>query len=110
MTDNQTGYERILSSIDDGSGLRIFEQMVEAQGGSLNSLHNLEISSKTIEVVADSASYVESMNALSFGNGAMKLGAGRARKEDEVDVTVGLVIHRRWETLLTLVSPMYDSL
>lgn len=95
VSDNESGYDRILSSISDGSGLHKFEQMVEAQGGSLISLHNLEISSKTVDVVAESGSYVRGMNALSFGNGAMKLGAGRARKDDEVDFTVGLVINKK---------------
>ncbi len=93
--DNKSGYKSILASIEDGTGLRKLEQMVEAQGGKLDSLHNLEISNKTVEVVAEEASYVKSMNALSFGNGAMKLGAGRARKEDKVDFTVGLVIHKK---------------
>ena len=95
VSNNELGYERILTSINDGSGLHKFEQMVEAQGGDLSSLHNLEISTKTIEIVAESNSYIKSMNALSFGNGAMKLGAGRASKEDDVDVTVGLVIHKK---------------
>lgn len=114
---NPEGFDRIATAIADGSGLKKFEEMVQAQGGDLRSLHALEISNKTLEVRASKSAYVSSMNALAFGNGAMKLGAGRARKEDQIDVTVGLTIHKKvgdavkqGETLCTLHYSSEDGL
>jgi len=106
---NQEGFRKIADAITNGKGLEKFEQMVEAQGGDLRSLYALEISSNRIEVLASSNGYVKSMNALAFGNGAMKLGAGRARKDDQIDISVGLRINKkvgdlvqRGESLCTL--------
>ena len=35
------------------------------------------------------------MNALALGVAAMRLGAGRALKEDQIDPSVGIVLHKK---------------
>ncbi|MEI3508657.1 MAG: hypothetical protein V8R01_06130 [Bacilli bacterium] len=38
---------------------------------------------------------MKSINALGIGELARKLGAGRHKKEDDIDPTVGLVLHKK---------------
>ncbi|MCO4782892.1 MAG: thymidine phosphorylase [Candidatus Cloacimonetes bacterium] len=91
----EEGKSKILKSIDDGSGLKKLEEMVEAQGGSLESLHNLKISKNVFELKSSKSGWVQSMDALSMGIAAMKLGAGRETKEADVDLEVGLKLFKK---------------
>ncbi len=91
----EDGKTRIQKAIEDGSGLKKFEEMVKAQGGSLESLHNLRIAPNVLEVAAPKSGYIQNMDALGIGLAAMRLGAGRARKEDEIDLGVGLRILKK---------------
>ncbi|MBW7877169.1 MAG: thymidine phosphorylase [Candidatus Cloacimonetes bacterium] len=91
----EDGRKQILRAIEDGSGLKKLEEMVVAQGGSLKSLHNQKIAANTVEVLSVTNGYVASMDALSFGHAAMKLGAGRETKEEKIDLEVGIEVHKK---------------
>ncbi|PCJ16035.1 MAG: thymidine phosphorylase [Candidatus Cloacimonadota bacterium] len=94
-TDLEEGKSKILKSIADGSGLKKLEDMVVAQGGSLESLHNLKISKNIFELKSTKSGWVKSMDALSMGIAAMKLGAGRETKEADINLEVGLKLFKK---------------
>jgi pyrimidine-nucleoside phosphorylase len=79
--------ERVLRA---GGGRETFIRMLAAQGGSLR--NGLPIAPVQLPVLAESDGFVESIDALAVGLAALELGAGRARKEDNVDHAAGLVI------------------
>lgn len=82
-----TDPEQILRS---GAGREKFESMLTAQGGKLDK--GLPLAPVQQPVAAPADGYVESVDALAVGYAALELGAGRVRKEDEVDPAAGLVI------------------
>lgn len=47
------------------------------------------------DVPAKQAGYVSKIEADDIGTAAMLLGAGRATKESEIDLAVGLVLHKK---------------
>ena len=55
----------------------------------------LPTASSVIPVTATQAGYVKKIDALSIGIAAMKLGAGRATKEDTIDMGVGIVLNKK---------------
>ncbi len=72
-----------------GAALSTFERMVEAQGGDLSG--GLPTATHRAEVVADRSGVVTAIDAMPVGLAAWRLGAGRARKEDPVSPTAGVV-------------------
>ena len=48
-----------------------------------------------VEVKSDRAGYVTKIDAQKMGITAMELGAGRATKEDVIDLAVGLVLSKK---------------
>jgi thymidine phosphorylase len=62
--------------------------MISAQGGDLSK--PLPKAKETHEVIADKDGYLTKLDALSVGVAAWRLGAGRARKEDQVQAGAGI--------------------
>jgi len=76
-----------------GKALATFDDMVTAQGGSLSA--GLPESIEHELVVAERAGYIQEIEARAVGVGAWLLGAGRARKEDSVSQTAGIICHAK---------------
>ncbi|MEZ5245025.1 MAG: thymidine phosphorylase [Acidimicrobiales bacterium] len=72
-----------------GAAMSSFVAMVEAQGGDLSA--GLPVAAHRQVVVADRTGVVEAVDARHVGVAAWHLGAGRARKEDRVSATAGVI-------------------
>lgn len=84
--------------IANGSAFNKLKDMVKAQGGDIAVLDNpalLPSAKEIIEIKAVNAGYVADLKALELGNLAMRLGAGRAKKEDQIDYGVGIVLNAK---------------
>jgi pyrimidine-nucleoside phosphorylase len=90
--------EMLKAVIADGSALELFGKLIEAQGGNAAIIHDTSLLPKAnyqIEVPALASGYVTKMEADDIGVAAMLLGAGRATKEDEIDLAVGIVLTKK---------------
>ncbi len=90
--------EMLNEVIDNGKALEKFKVFIENQGGDpsvVDNTDNLPQASKTFEVTAGQSGYVEAIGAEGIGVAASMLGAGRAVKEDVIDLAVGIVIHKK---------------
>ena len=91
-------YAELKEKLQNGEALQKFKEFVVAQGGDVSQIENPELlptASTVIPVTATQAGYVEKIDALSIGISAMKLGAGRATKEDTIDMGVGVVLNKK---------------
>ena len=72
-----------------GKPREVFEEMVSAQGGDLSKGLPVAEYKKTIN--ASSTGYLSKLDCRSVGVAAWRLGAGRAKKEDSVSPTAGVI-------------------
>ncbi len=89
---------KLLKTIEDGSAFRKLCAMIHAQGGDVTYLEHPEkftVAKHIIPIVADESGYIDSINALSIGEAATKLGAGRSKKDDIIDFSVGIVLNKK---------------
>lgn len=77
--------------LKDGRAMDVWKRMIRAQGGDPEA--SMGRAEHTHEVVADRDGYLMELDALALGVGSWRLGAGRARKEDPVQLTAGIEIH-----------------
>ena len=88
----------LLGVIKDGSALEKLKEFIGAQGGNIAQIDNTELLPKAkyiIEVKSESEGYVTKINSENIGLIAMELGAGRATKEDKIDLAVGIVLNKK---------------
>ena len=79
--------------LDNGQAFDIWKAMVAAQGGDNDA--PLPTAKFEHTITAGSTGTVTSMNALAVGIAAWRLGAGRARKEDQVSLGAGIALHAK---------------
>ena len=92
------GIRMLQAKIDSGEGLKTFGDMIEAQGGDRRVVEDTSLlpkAPKQVELRADKAGYITRMVTSDIGNAAKLLGAGRERKTDVLDLSVGIVMHKR---------------
>lgn len=76
------------AKLDDGSALRVYRAMIQAQGGDPDA--PMPVAALREVVRAPAAGVVQAVDALAVGVTAWRLGAGRARKEDPVSAAAGV--------------------
>jgi pyrimidine-nucleoside phosphorylase len=72
--------------------------MVMAQGGDVNALEDYSLLPQArfkYELKAKADGYVSKMAAEGLGICAMKLGAGREKKEDRIDLSAGIFLSKK---------------
>ncbi|MFJ8256210.1 pyrimidine-nucleoside phosphorylase [Peribacillus asahii] len=109
---------RLTQAIQDGSALETFRKFLIAQGGDgsvVDHPEKLPQASFVYELQAKESGYVSEIVADEIGTAAMLLGAGRATKESEIDLAVGLVLRKKigdyveqGESLVTIYSNVED--
>jgi len=96
--DLEAARDTLSGLLDSGAALEKFAQMIDAQGGNpevINDVKLLPQAAKQQILESWQDGYVRIEDAQALGLAAMLLGAGRATKEDKIDLAVGLKIHVR---------------
>jgi thymidine phosphorylase len=97
--DLEAGRRLAERAVSSGEALRALERLLEAQGGDPRLAERpwdvLEPAPVVVEVRAPRSGSVSRCGALAIGRAAMRLGAGRERKEDPIDHAVGIVVHAK---------------
>ncbi len=88
--------DRLLErAVASGDAALKFQEVVAAQGGDPEVVSDpglLPAAGFTAEIPAGADGYVTRLDALAVGKAAVRLGAGRAAKEDAVDPAVGITL------------------
>ncbi|NLY49772.1 MAG: pyrimidine-nucleoside phosphorylase [Firmicutes bacterium] len=92
------GKELLRGLLRSGAALEKFRQFVLAQGGDARVVENpnlLPQAKQVLAVPAPASGHIISLRADQVGRAAMALGAGRERKEDDIDPAVGVVLNKK---------------
>lgn len=89
---------KILENINNGRAYTKFLELVQIQGGDISYIENPEKFQKAryiIPVYSEEEGYVEELNAEKVGVTSVHLGAGRVKKEDGIDHSVGMWLEKK---------------
>ncbi|PRS13972.1 pyrimidine-nucleoside phosphorylase [Bacillus pumilus] len=90
--------EKLIEVMKNGKALEKFKEFLENQGGDgsiVDQPEKLPQAPYQIDVPAKESGVVAEIVADEIGVAAMILGAGRATKEDEIDLSVGIMLNKK---------------
>lgn len=90
--------EKILENLRNGKGYEKFVQLVQNQGGDISYIENTDKFSKAkfiLPIMADKTGIIDKLDALTIGKLSVYLGAGRMKKEDDIQKEVGFVFNKK---------------
>ena len=90
--------KQMLENIQNEKAFNKLKQMVQNQGGDISYLENTDKFEKaqfTEEILASQDGYIQEINAEEIGKVACNLGAGRIKKEDNIDYAVGIELDKK---------------
>ena len=96
--DPEEGYKMARQALKNGQGLKKFRQFVFAQGGDRDVTEDyskLPHASLSRDLIAEKDGHVEKIAARAIGIASQHTGAGRATKEDTIDLGAGICLHKK---------------
>lgn len=94
----EEGMQKARAALEDGSALEKFRDLVEGQGGDPEIIDNYDLMPQAefcLELKAWEDGYIVAMDAMKIGLASQHTGAGRERKEDQIDMSAGIVLNKK---------------
>ena len=94
----EEGKEKILENLKNGKGYEKFIELVQNQGGDISYIENTDKFAKAkyiIPIIAEKSGNIVKLDALNVGKLSVYLGAGRMKKEDDIQKEVGFIFHKK---------------
>ena len=94
----EEGKELILENLKNGKGYEKFVQLVQNQGGDISYVENTDKFARAkyiLPIIAEKSGVVKELDAYKIGKLSVYLGAGRMKKEDNIQKEVGFVLHKK---------------
>ena len=94
----QENKEKMNENIQNGKAYNKFLEMVKNQNGDITYLENIEKFEKAkyiVPICSEKEGYIHEINAEEVGKLACSIGAGRVKKEDEIDKAVGIELVKK---------------
>ena len=85
-------------NLKNGKAYNKFREFVIAQGGDVEYCDHPEkfaVAKNLIQIKSKSSGYIKSIKALEIGTASMKLGGGREKLDDIIDMTAGIIIKKK---------------
>ncbi|NPV81149.1 MAG: pyrimidine-nucleoside phosphorylase [Firmicutes bacterium] len=96
--DFEDGRAKIKEAVTSGRALDKLRELLEAQGANPTVADNPEMlpdAALKVPVTSDRSGFVKAIDAEEIGRASMMLGAGREKKEDAIDYSVGVVLLKK---------------
>jgi thymidine phosphorylase len=92
-------------ALKNGAAMDSWKKMIRAQGGDPDA--KLPVAKENIKILADKDGTLSSMDAMSVGIAAWRLGAGRSKQGEKVSFGAGIEIHAKPGAQVKKGDPIY---
>ncbi|MBA7475029.1 Pyrimidine-nucleoside phosphorylase [subsurface metagenome] len=98
VKDYEEGKNRLKIILQEGTAFNKFKEMIAAQGGNpeiIDKPELLPLAKHCTNIKANISGYIQKIDSRLIGESAMLLGAGREKKESEIDLSVGIILKKK---------------
>ncbi|HWI16736.1 MAG TPA: hypothetical protein VNT81_03275, partial [Vicinamibacterales bacterium] len=103
--------QMVKAALASGAAKEKFRQMVAGQGGDalvVDDVTRLPQATHVHQLMASRSGFLQSLDALLVGRTAVALGAGRDKKSDPVDLSAGVLLHKKPGDAVTAGEPLLE--
>ena len=96
--DRNEARKALEENLKNGKAYEKFREFVMAQGGDVEYCDHPEkfdVAKNLIQIKSKSSGYIKSIKALDIGMASMKLGGGREKLDDIIDMTAGIMLNKK---------------
>ena len=96
--DIEDNKNELLKNIKNGKAFEKFSELIKKQGGDISYIKNVKKFDKAkyiVPVYSNKNGYISEINAKEIGKLACNLGAGRIKKDDRIDHSVGIILSKK---------------
>lgn len=96
--DKEEARKQLEANIKNGKAFEKLVEWVEAQGGDSSYVKDLSkfgVAKNLINITAETSGYIKHIDTIKLGEAGVKLGAGRAKKEDIIDFEAGIMMCKK---------------
>ncbi len=96
--DEETALNYVKELIHSGKAIEKFKELIKAQGGNPDITDNYSLfkqPSYKVEIKSDKSGYIKKIDAYKIAYGCKLLGAGREKKTDDIDYSVGVYLNKK---------------
>ena len=90
--DEKIAEEKIKENLYNGKAYEKMLEWVKAQGGNIK---GIPLAKHQKEILSKEEGYISHIDALEIGKLSRKLGAGRLSKDDNIDLSVGIILNHK---------------
>ena len=108
--DKDTAKDYLQELIHSGKAIDKFKALISAQGGNTDIVDNYDLFVQPkfkIEVKSENSGYVKKIDAYKIAYGCKLLGAGREKKGDSIDYSVGVYLNKKSGENVNSGDPLY---
>ncbi len=90
--------QAVTETIKTGKAIEKLKEWIQLQGGDKDAVDNIDklpTAAYSEKVMVKSEGYVKEIDAEEIGRAALVLGAGRENKQSQIDLSAGLIIHKK---------------
>ena len=110
IIDETTARNYLQEIIHSGKAIEKFKELIEAQGGNAEVIENyskLPEAKYKVEVKSETEGYVKKIDAYKIAYGCKLLGAGREKKTDSIDYSVGVYLNKKTGEKVNIGDTLY---
>ena len=94
----EKGFDMAKDALLSGTGLAQMRRFIDAQGGNEDIVYDYSMFPQAEfkeELRADRSGYIKTIKARQIGIASQHTGAGRATKEDDIDLAAGIILNKK---------------
>lgn len=94
----EEGIKKAAFHLESGAAYEKFREFISSQGGNLRQIDDPSLFKQPLysaDVLSPDGGYIAGMNAEAIGTASVILGAGRIKKDDPVDHSAGIILHKK---------------
>ncbi len=96
--DKKEARKALLKNLKNGKAFEKFVEFVKAQKGDASYIldpSKFEVTKNIIPIYSNKEGVIKRIDALTIGKSSMKLGGGRERIEDTIDMSAGIILNKK---------------